>query len=102
MTIEALLFGIQQCPNCSNIIHVVDNQATPRDMILLRNVKKPVKVFVCQLNENALKTNLINIATNTGGSIHTIEQGVVNFSGSGTITIGTRTYRKTATGYFVV
>ncbi|CAF3515069.1 unnamed protein product [Rotaria socialis] len=80
----------------------VDNQATPRDMILLRNVKKPVKVFVCQLNENALKTNLINIATNTGGSIHTIEQGVVNFSGSGTITIGTRTYRKTATGYFAV
>ncbi|CAF4572976.1 unnamed protein product, partial [Rotaria magnacalcarata] len=50
--------------------------------------------------QNALNPNLINIAPNTGGSIHAIEQDVINLSGipiGGTITIGTRTYRKTTT-----
>jgi hypothetical protein len=103
--IEALLFGINQCPNCSNIIHIADNQATPRDMILLNNVNKPVKVIVCEMNRSPLNTNLMNIASNTGGSIHTLEQDIINLSGipvSGTITIGTRTYRKTITGYVLI
>ncbi|CAF2686645.1 unnamed protein product [Rotaria sp. Silwood2] len=103
--IEALLYGIKKCPNCLNIIHIADNQATPRDMILLKNVTKPVKVIVCQLSRNALNTNLMNIASNTGGSIHTLEQDILNLSHipiNGTITIGTRTYRRTITGYVLI
>lgn len=103
--LEAILFAIQQCPTCSNIIHIADNQATPRDMILLKNVTRPVKVLVCQLNSAALNTNLMNIALSTKGSIHTIQQDIMNLADvpvSGTIVIGTRTYRRTATGYTVV
>ena len=103
--IEALIYGIRMCPTCSNVIHIADNQATPRDMTLLSNVTKPVKVIVCQINGTPLNTNLMNIAANTGGSIHTLEQDIINLSGipvNGTITIGTRTYRRTITGYILI
>jgi hypothetical protein len=103
--IEALLFGIKQCPTCTNVIHIADNQATPRDMILLGNVTKPVKVLVCQINGSPVNVNLVNVAYKTGGSIHTLEQDIINLSGipiDGTITIGTRTYKKTSTGYVLV
>jgi hypothetical protein len=103
--IEALLFGIQQCQNCSNVIHIADNQATPRDLILLKNVTKSVKVIVCQLGGYALNITLINIAANTNGSIYTFEEDIINLSGipvNGTITIGARTYRRTITGYVLV
>jgi len=103
--LEAILYAIKLCPTCSNIIHIADNQATPRDMILLSNVTKPVKVIVCQMAGFPLNTNLMNIAANTGGSIHTLEQDIINLSGipiNGTIVIGTRTYRRTSTGYVLV
>jgi len=103
--IEAILFGIRQCPTCTNIIHIADNQATPRDMSLLGNVTKPVKVLDCQVNGAAINVNLVNIAYKTGGSIHTLEQDIINLSGipiDGTIIIGSRTYKRTSTGYILV
>lgn len=103
--IEALLFGIKQCPTCTNVIHIADNQVTPRDLSLLTSVTKPVKVLVCQLHGNAVNYNLVNVAYKTGGSIHTLEQDIINLSDipiNGTILIGTRTYRKTSTGYVLV
>ncbi|CAF2954831.1 unnamed protein product [Rotaria sp. Silwood2] len=100
--IEAILFGIKQCPTCTNLIHIADNQVTPRDMILLSNVTLPVKVITCQLNSYPVNPDLINIASRTGGSIHTLQQDIINLSGipvNGTIVIGSSTYRRTVNGY---
>ncbi|CAF0983378.1 unnamed protein product, partial [Rotaria sordida] len=96
--IEAMLYGIKQCPTCTNLIHIADNQVTPRDMVLLSNVTLPVKVITCQLGSSSVNANLINIATRTGGSIHTLEQDIINLSGiplNGTVVIGRNTYRRT-------
>ncbi|CAF3752263.1 unnamed protein product [Rotaria sp. Silwood1] len=100
--IEAILYGIAQCPNCSNLIHIADNQATPRDMVLLSNVNKPVKVITCQLNSSPVNPALLTIAAQTGGSLHTLEQDIINLSGipvNGTIVIGRNTYQRTTSGY---
>lgn len=99
--IEALIFAIGLCPSCSNIIHIADNQVTPRDMSLLANVTKPVKVITCQLY-SSVNPALIDIASATNGSIHTLQQDIINLSGipvGGTIVIGTSTYQRTASGY---
>ncbi|CAF1290821.1 unnamed protein product [Adineta ricciae] len=74
--IEALLYGIEQCPNCTNTILIADNQATPRDLVLLANVTRPVKVIVCQMNNNALNPKLMDIALKTHGSIHTLKEDI--------------------------
>jgi hypothetical protein len=103
--IEALLYGIARCPTCSNVILIADNQVTPRDMILLSQVTKPVKVITCQLYSSSVNPNLINIAAQTNGSIHTLEQDIVNLSGipiGGTISIGRYNYQRTATGYALI
>ncbi|CAF2520361.1 unnamed protein product [Rotaria sp. Silwood2] len=100
--IEAILYGIAQCPNCSNLIHIADNQATPRDMVLLPNVNKPVKVITCQLNSTPVNPALLTIAAQTGGSLHTLEQDIINLSSipvNGTIVIGGYTYQRTTNGY---
>ncbi|CAF4011316.1 unnamed protein product, partial [Rotaria magnacalcarata] len=103
--VEAMLYGIKQCPTCTTLIHIADNQVTPRDTILLSNVTLPVKVITCQLNSNPVNPNLINIAARTGGSIHTLEQDIINLSGipvNGTVVIGRNTYRRTIDGYVQV
>jgi hypothetical protein len=80
------------------IIHVDDdNQATPPGMILLNNVYKSVNVIVCQTSAYLLNTNLMNIASNTADSIHTLERDIRNVFGipvNDTTTIETHTYRK--------
>lgn len=103
--VEALLDGIEQCPTCSNVIHIADNQVTPRDMSLLSSVTEPVKAITCQLNSNRVNENLVTVAAQTGGSIHTLEADILNLAGiavGGTITIGRYAYRQTSTGYISV
>ncbi|CAF1131735.1 unnamed protein product [Rotaria sp. Silwood1] len=103
--VEAILYGIKQCPTCTNLIHIADNQVTPRDMILLANVTLPVKVITCQLSSYPVNPDLITIASRTGGSLHTLEQDIINLSGipvNGTIVIGRNTYRRTINGYIQI
>lgn len=102
--IEAVLYGIARCPTCSNVILIADNQVTPRDLILLPQVTKPVKVITCQLY-GTINTNLINIASKTNGSIHTLDEDITNLSSipvGGNIVIGYRTYQRTASGYVLL
>ena len=101
--VEALLHGIKQCPACRNVIHIADNTVTPRDMSLLPEVDRPVKVVPCQVDVmTGVNPALLNIAYKTGGSLHTIEQDIIHLSGIAvgeTIAIGRSTYRRTAGGF---
>jgi hypothetical protein len=99
--IEAILFAISKCPDCGNIIHVADNNATPRDLSLLYKVNKPVRVIVCGV-KGAVNPELLNIAYRTGGSLHTIEEDIRNLAGMSIgerVTIGGYSYRLTSYGF---
>jgi hypothetical protein len=70
--IEALIPAINRCPACENIIHIADNGATPRDLILLNKVSKRIKVIICKLiSSGVFNPKLLDIAYKTGGSLHT-------------------------------
>lgn len=95
--IEAILHTIRACPECENIIHVADNAVTPRDMSLLSQVTKPVKVLVCKLapNDN-VNPRLLDIARVTGGSVHTLEWDIDTLGtmkSGDIIRVGKGTYR---------
>ncbi len=101
--IEAIIYTIATCSTCENIIHIADNGATPRDLILLDQVTKPIKVIVCRLTEaSAVNPKLLDIAYRTGGSLHTLDSDIETLGSlkvGDTIRVGTGTYRLDATGF---
>lgn len=101
--IEAILHAISRCKTCENIIHIADNGATPRDLILLNQVSKPIKVIICKLlSSDGVNPKLLDVAYKTGGSLHTLNEDIEILSSLtiGTIIrIGTGTYRLEATGF---
>ncbi|HMO40289.1 MAG TPA: hypothetical protein PKC76_13925 [Saprospiraceae bacterium] len=71
--IEALLQGLKQCPHCDEVIMIADNWATPRDIELAHLLKRPVRIILCG-TEEGINTAYLNLARQTGGSLHTIEE----------------------------
>jgi len=75
--IEALLEAIEKCPDCKDIIMIADNFATPRDLSLLSKVHKPINIILCG-TYGGINTNYLDIAKATNGSLHTIEEDILN------------------------
>ena len=72
--IEAIQGGIKQYPKSKNIILIADNNAPPRDFELIKTLNIPVKVILCGTYKNGITKEYLNLALETGGSIHTIEE----------------------------
>ena len=70
--IEALISAMKNCPECKEFVLIADNFATPRDMKLLDQVTKPVRVIVCGGGSN-INPAYLQIAYKTGGSVHTLK-----------------------------
>ena len=88
--LEALIEGINACDSCSEVILIADNQAPPRDMALLTQIEKPVRVTLCG-TAYGINTAYLNLAYQTGGSVHTIEEDIedlIEINEGGTIKIG--------------
>jgi hypothetical protein len=99
--IEAMIYGQNKSPGCSSIIHVADNNATPRDLSLLYKVNKPVHVIACGVS-SFVNPALLDIARKTGGTLSTIEEDIRNLSGlsiGSTISVGGHTYRLDSDGF---
>ncbi len=73
--LEAILVGIQNCPECDDVVLIADNQAPVRDMKLLEQIHKPVRVILCG-SQAGINTQFLEIARVTGGSVHTIEEDI--------------------------
>lgn len=71
--IEATLFGVQNYADCKEVIMVADNWATPRDLSLVSKLNVPVHIVLCGAGFG-VNIEYIQLAIDTGGSIHTIEQ----------------------------
>lgn len=77
--LEAILFGLQENPDVKEVILIADNNAPPRDIALLKQIKKPVHIILCGA-QNGLNLAYVNMARNNGGTVHTIEQDLVRLS----------------------
>lgn len=70
--IEALMTGIQYLNGYEDIILIADNKSDIRDIKLLPKVNKPVHIILCDVADG-IHPHYIDLAFQTGGSIHTIE-----------------------------
>ncbi len=94
--IEALLRGIENCPECGDVIMIADNWAPVKDLSLLNQVKRPVKIILCGATTGIINADYLEIARRTGGSIHTMEKDIMDLgkvTEGSEITIGKVTYR---------
>ncbi|MBC7775328.1 MAG: hypothetical protein H7246_07810 [Phycisphaerae bacterium] len=78
--IEAIIEGIQKCPECEEVVLIADNNATPRDLKLLEKVTKPVHVVLCGIRYQPNPAHLL-IAWKTKGSLHTIKEDITTLAG---------------------
>ncbi|TAE49184.1 MAG: hypothetical protein EAZ06_03090 [Cytophagales bacterium] len=74
--LEAVIKAIDTCKNYQEIILVVDNLSEVRDIDLLPQIKKPLKIVLCGAS-NSINTQYLNIAYKTKGSVHTIEGDLI-------------------------
>jgi hypothetical protein len=75
--VEALIEAQKQYPKAKGLVMVADNWANMRDTALIGQVKLPVKVVLCGAL-STINTQYIDLAYRTKGSIHTIEEDIVD------------------------
>lgn len=82
--VEALLYGIKQVPQCSEVILIADNNSAVRDISLLpelASLKMPIRVILCGTSNGAPpNADYLNIARQTGGSLHTIQEDITQLA----------------------
>lgn len=101
--LEATIKAMNTCKNYSEIILVADNYSMVKDIELLHLIEKPIKIILCGAQHNPINTDYLNLAYHSNGSIHTIEQDIVNIGKTldgKRIKIGKKTYLLT-NGKFV-
>lgn len=81
--LEAILYAHKKFPkNIKNLVLIADNWEDPCDMQLLLKIKElgiPVKVIVCGVNK-VLNTKYLELAYHTNGSIHTLEEDLIDMA----------------------
>lgn len=76
--IEALYFGIQNCPDCKDVILIADNGSPIRDWRMMKMIKRPVRVILCGVEDEYLNPQYLNLARTTKGSVHTMEKDITD------------------------
>ena len=100
--IEALKKAIELCSECNNIILIADNWAPIKDISLMSQIKKPIKIILCGA-DYGINTQYLDLARATGGSVHTMEDDLtelMKLNEGETITIGNQIF-KIENGKFV-
>lgn len=76
---EAILKGIDLCSNCEDVVLLADSWAPVRDISLVDNIKKPIKVIACG-NRIGIRPEYIEIALKTNGSLHFTNEDITDFT----------------------
>ncbi len=101
--LEALLFGLQKFEDFDQLVMIVDNNSDVRDMELLKLVDKPAKIVLCG-TEEGINPQYLEIARETGGSVHTVEEDIYQLAQLNvgeTIRIGGQVFKIEPGGKFV-
>lgn len=78
--IEAILAGISKCPDCENIVMIADNWADVRDIALLSQIRRPVKIIICGATSGSINTEYLQIARATKGSLHLLDKDIYDLN----------------------
>ncbi|HLP53551.1 MAG TPA: hypothetical protein VK151_00910 [Fluviicola sp.] len=92
--IEALLKAEAACPTCQSTVLIADNMASPRDMVLVPQLTKPVHVIVCGTSP-ILNEDYMNLARATKGTLHFNNKDYSNlhmFEEGATFQVGKETF----------
>ncbi len=76
---EAILKGIDLCSDCEDVVLLADSWAPVRDISLVDNIKKPIKVIACG-NRIGIRPEYIEIALKTNGSLHFTNEDITDFT----------------------
>jgi hypothetical protein len=76
---EAIIKGIDLCSDCNDVVLLADSWAPVRDISLLENIKKPVKVIACG-NRIGIRPEYIEIALKTNGSLHFMDEDIIDLT----------------------
>lgn len=75
--LEAVLYGLKQCPECEDIILIADAKSQIRDLALIEEIaercnitKQKIHIVLCDLEQGSAIEYLI-VAYMTNGSLHT-------------------------------
>ncbi len=75
--IEAVIKGLKNNPKVKEVIMIADNNATPRDLILLSKVKVPLRLILCGAS-NGINLAYLEMIRKNKGSIHTMENDLLD------------------------
>ena len=74
--LEAVLHAQHQFPEAESFVLIADNSSPVKDMYLLAQIKKPVRIMLCGANKydlkKAIQPDYLKIAAATRGSLHTL------------------------------
>jgi len=79
--LEATITAINKCKSYSELILIADNKSPVKDMLLLSKINIPVHIIVCGCKRGqAIRHDYLQIASSTGGSVHTFDEDIWNLS----------------------
>jgi hypothetical protein len=93
--LEAVKKGIEKCPECTEIVMIADNFATPRDGSLVNEIGKPIHWILCGVYED-INVRYLDLVRSNAGILHTGKSDVRNLhlmKENGTIVIDGYTYQ---------
>ncbi|MEM0993883.1 MAG: hypothetical protein AAF847_08755 [Bacteroidota bacterium] len=76
--VEAVLKGLELCPDCAENILIADNSSSVRDLILAEQIDRPLRIVVCGAVVGGISEEYLNLARQTGGSVHLMEEDIFN------------------------
>jgi hypothetical protein len=104
--IEALIVAQKLGQPSSELIMIVDNYSSIKDIRLLPEITKPVHIVLCGVNVlTGINPDYLWVAYKTKGSIHTIEDDITDLGTlmeGKTITIRGRTYKLLSNRFFEI
>ena len=102
---EALLFGQKYKNADDELILIADNYSSVKDIVLASELNVPVRIILCGVKHKGVHPDYIEIAHKTNGSIHTVEEDIMNLAQiveGGTVTINKCSYKFTKGKFFKI
>jgi hypothetical protein len=92
---EAIIAGMRKCKDCKDIVWIADNYATPRDLVLMSKIGKPVHVILCGTS-GGINLRILDFVYKNKGTLHTLDEQMnelAKLKEGEIVSIGNRDYR---------